>query len=137
MTPALWPTLNALLNATSACLLASGWLLIRGGRRRAHRRAMLGAFAASSLFLASYLAYHSQVGSVRFAGQGALRGVYFALLLSHTLLAAVIVPLVLVTLRRGLRGRYDAHRPLARITAPLWLWVSLSGVAVYGMLYWM
>jgi uncharacterized membrane protein YozB (DUF420 family) len=136
MTPALWPSLNAVLNATSACLVTSGWLLIRRGHRQAHRRVMLGAFATSSLFLVSYLAYHSQVGSVRFAGLGPVRLVYFALLLSHTVLAAVIVPLVLVTLARGLGGRYDTHRPLARLTAPLWLWVSVSGVAVYWMLYW-
>jgi uncharacterized membrane protein YozB (DUF420 family) len=136
VTPALWPSLNALLNAASACLLALGWWMIRHGRRQAHRGAMLGAFASSSLFLASYLAYHSRVGSVRFTEQGTVRVVYFALLLSHTALAALVVPLVLVTLRRGLRGRYDLHRPLARITAPLWLWVSVSGVAVYWMLYW-
>jgi uncharacterized membrane protein YozB (DUF420 family) len=135
VTLALWPSLNALLNATSACLLAAGWLLIRRGRRQAHRRAMLGAFAVSSLFLISYLAYHFHVGSVRFSGQGPVRVVYFVLLLSHTILAAAIAPLVLVTLTRGLRGHYAAHRPLARLTAPLWLWVSLSGVAVYWMLY--
>jgi uncharacterized membrane protein YozB (DUF420 family) len=130
-----WPTLNAALNATSAFLLTAGWLLIRRGRRQAHRRAMLAAFAASSLFLASYLAYHARVGTVRFGGQGPVRVAYFVLLLSHTVLAAAIVPLVLVTLSRGLRGRYAKHRPLARLTAPLWLWVSLSGVAVYWMLY--
>lgn len=135
MTPALWPSLNALLNGASACLLATGWLLIRRGRRQAHRRAMLGALAASSLFLVSYLAYHSQVGSVRFSGQGPIRVLYFALLLSHTVLAAAILPLVLVTVVRGLRGRFDAHRRVARLTAPLWLWVSASGVAVYWMLY--
>ena len=137
MTRALWPSLNAFLNATSACLVTTGWLLIRRGRRDSHRRTMIGAVVASSLFLASYLAYHSQVGSVRFSGSGPVRVVYFALLLCHTLLAALIVPLVLVTLTRGLRGRYDAHRPLARLTAPLWLFVSVSGVVVYWMLYWL
>jgi len=129
------PSLNALLNATSASLLAAGWWLIRHGRRAAHRAAMLAAFATSSLFLASYLVYHTQVGSVRYAGRGVMRTVYFALLLSHTLLAAAIVPMVVVTLRRGLGGRFDAHRRLARYTAPLWMWVSVSGVAVYWMLY--
>lgn len=129
------PSLNALLNATSAVLLLTGWRLIRSGRRDAHRRTMIAAFAVSSLFLASYLVYHARVGSVRFTGSGPIRTVYFALLLSHTVLAVVIVPLVLVTLARGLRGRFDAHRRLARYTFPLWLWVSLSGVAVYWMLY--
>ncbi len=137
MTVPLWPSLNAILNATSAALLLTGWRLIRSGRRQAHRRAMIGAFVTSWLFLASYLAYHARVGSVRFLGQGIVRPLYFTLLLSHTVLAALIVPLVLVTLNRGLRGRFEAHRPLARVTAPLWIWVSLSGVAVYGMLYWL
>ena len=129
------PSLNAFLNTTSALLLVTGWWLIRSGRRDAHRRAMLAAFAASSLFLVSYLVYHAHVGSVRFAGMGAVRTVYFTLLLSHTVLAVLIVPLVLVTLSRGLRGRFDAHRRLARYTLPLWLWVSVSGVLVYWMLY--
>jgi len=129
------PSLNAVLNTTSACLLVAGWLLIRRGRRDAHRRVMIAAFASSSLFLLGYLVYHAQVGSVRFTGQGPLRTLYFALLLSHTVLAALIVPMVLVTLSRGLRGRVEAHRRLARYTLPLWLWVSVSGVAVYWMLY--
>jgi uncharacterized membrane protein YozB (DUF420 family) len=129
------PSLNAVLNTTSALLLVTGWWLIRSGRRDAHRRAMIAAFAASSLFLVSYLVYHAQVGSVRFAGQGAIRTVYFTLLLSHTVLAVLIVPLVLATLSRALRGRFDAHRRLARYTLPLWLWVSVSGVLVYWMLY--
>jgi uncharacterized membrane protein YozB (DUF420 family) len=131
----LQPTLNALLNATSACLVSAGWWLARQRRIAWHRRAMLGAFASSTLFLASYLVYHARVGSVRFPGVGPVRAFYLALLASHTLLAAAIVPLVLVTLSRGLRGRYDAHRRVARWTAPLWLWVSVSGVAVYWMLY--
>jgi uncharacterized membrane protein YozB (DUF420 family) len=135
LTRELWPSLNALLNAVSACLLATGWLLIRRRQRQAHHRVVLGALAASTLFLTSYLAYHARVGSVRFTGTGAIRIAYFALLASHTVLAAAIVPLVLVTLARALRGRFDAHRRLARVTAPLWLWVSVSGVAVYWMLY--
>ena len=129
------PTLNAILNATSAVLLLTGWWLIRRGRRIAHRRAMLAALATSTLFLASYLAYHFEVGSVRFTGQGPIRTVYFVILVGHTVLAVAIVPLVLVTLRRALRGRFEAHRAVARITLPLWLWVSLSGVVVYWMLY--
>lgn len=135
MTRELWPSLNALLNGVSACLLATGWLLIRRRQRRAHHKVMLGALAASTLFLVSYLAYHARVGSVRFPGTGAIRIAYLALLSSHTVLAAAIVPLVLVTLARALRERFDAHRRLARLTAPLWLWVSVSGVAVYWMLY--
>jgi uncharacterized membrane protein YozB (DUF420 family) len=129
------PTLNAALNTASAVLLLAGWWLIRRGRRDAHRRAMLAALATSTLFLVSYLAYHFEVGSVRFTGQGPIRAVYFAILVSHTVLAAAIVPLVLVTLTRALRGRFEAHRSLARITLPLWLWVSVSGVVVYWMLY--
>jgi uncharacterized membrane protein YozB (DUF420 family) len=129
------PTLNAALNTASALLLLVAWWLIRHGRRDAHRRAMLAAVATSTLFLVSYLAYHFQVGSVRFTGQGAIRTVYFAILVSHTVLAAAIVPLVLTTLVRALRGRFVAHRALARYTLPLWLWVSVSGVVVYWMLY--
>ena len=131
----LQPTLNAILNATSACLLACGWWQARRGRIESHRRLMLGAVASSTLFLASYLAYHARVGSVRFSGQGPIRVVYLAILLSHTVLAVAIVPLVLLTLSRGLRRDVDRHRRLARWTAPLWLWVSVSGVAVYGLLY--
>jgi len=129
------PTLNAVLNATSAILLTAGFVLVRRGRRTAHRAAMLAAVAASALFLVSYLAYHARVGSVRFTGQGGIRAAYFAVLISHTILAVVIVPLVLVTLSRALRGRLDAHRALARVTLPLWVWVSVSGVVVYWMLY--
>jgi uncharacterized membrane protein YozB (DUF420 family) len=129
------PTLNAALNTASAVLLLAGWWLIRHGRRDAHRRAMLLAVASSTLFLVSYLAYHFEVGSVRFTGQGPIRTVYFVILVGHTVLAAAIVPLVLVTLRRALGGRFEAHRALARITLPLWLWVSVSGVVVYWMLY--
>lgn len=129
------PTLNAALNATSALLVLAGWWLIRHGRRDAHRRTMLLAVATSTLFLVSYLVYHFEVGSVRFTGRGFVRAVYFVILFGHTVLAVVIVPLVLATLRRALRGRFDAHRSLARVTLPLWLWVSVSGVVVYWMLY--
>ena len=129
------PAVNALLNATSAGLLACGYALIRQGRREAHRRVMLAAVACSTLFLTSYLVYHAQVGSVRFRGQGVVRRVYFTILLTHTVLAAAIVPLVAVTLVRGLRGRYDRHRRIARLTLPLWAYVSVTGVVVYWMLY--
>ena len=129
------PTLNAALNASSAALLLVGWMLIRSGHRDGHRLAMLGALACSTLFLTSYLAYHFQVGSVRFTGQGPIRLFYFSLLITHTVGAVVIVPLVLVTLTRALRARFAAHRAIARITLPLWGWVSVSGVVVYWMLY--
>jgi uncharacterized membrane protein YozB (DUF420 family) len=129
------PTLNAVLNATAAALLLLGFVLIKQGRREAHRRAMLGALACSALFLVSYLAYHFQVGSVRFQGQGVLRTVYFAVLLSHTVLAVVIVPLVLVTFMRAHKGRFEDHRRIARITFPIWGYVSVTGVIVYWMLY--
>jgi uncharacterized membrane protein YozB (DUF420 family) len=129
------PTLNAALNTTSATLLLLGWVLIRRGHREGHRRAMLGALACSALFLVSYLVYHFQVGSVRFTGEGAIRTVYFVVLISHTVLATAIVPLVLLTVVRALRGRFAAHRTIARVTLPLWAWVSVSGVVVYWMLY--
>lgn len=129
------PTLNAALNAVSALCLLFGWLLIRRGHRDAHRRAMLGALAASSLFLASYLYYHFHVGSVRFSGQGLVRGIYLAILLSHTLLAIAILPLIAVTLSHALRARFDRHRRIARFTLPAWAYVSVTGVVVYAMLY--
>jgi uncharacterized membrane protein YozB (DUF420 family) len=129
------PALNALLNATSATLLAVGYVLIRSGKRGAHKRAMLAALACSALFLTSYLVYHAQVGSVRFRGQGAVRTLYFTILLTHTVLAVAIVPLVATTLVPALRGRFDRHRRLARVTLPLWAYVSVTGVVIYWMLY--
>lgn len=129
------PTLNAVLNASSGALLLLGWILIRRGHRQGHRRAMLGALTCSALFLLSYLVYHFQVGSVRFTGEGPIRIVYFTILISHTVLATVILPLVLLTVVRALRGRFAQHRAVARLTLPLWGWVSLSGVAVYWLLY--
>jgi len=129
------PTLNACLNATAFVLLLAGYRLIRTGRREAHRRVMLLALATSCAFLVSYVVYHAEVGSVRFTGRGPVRILYFTILISHTILAVAIVPLVLVTVTRALRGRFDAHRALARTTLPLWLWVSASGVVVYWMLY--
>jgi uncharacterized membrane protein YozB (DUF420 family) len=129
------PALNAALNALCALLLLLGFALIRAGRREPHRRAMLAALATSALFLTSYLVYHFEVGSVRFAGTGPIRAVYFAILVSHTVLAAAILPLVLVTLRRALAGRFEEHRRLARLTLPLWAYVSATGVVIYWMLY--
>jgi uncharacterized membrane protein YozB (DUF420 family) len=129
------PALNAGLNATSAVLLATGYVLIRRGRRDAHKRVMIAALVTSALFLASYLVYHAHVGSVRFRGQGPVRTVYFTILLTHTVLAVVIVPLVAMTLVPALRGRFDRHRRLARITLPLWAYVSVTGVVIYWMLY--
>lgn len=129
------PALNAALNATSGVLIAAGWVLIRRGRREAHKRVMIAAVACSTAFLVSYLTYHAQVGSVRFQGQGPIRTLYFAILISHTILAVVIVPLVLITLNHGLRERYDRHRRIARVTLPLWAYVSVTGVVIYWMLY--
>lgn len=129
------PALNALLNTTSAVLLAAGYRLIRQGKREAHRKAMTAALVVSALFLASYLIYHAQVGSVRFQKTGWIRPVYFTILISHTVLAACVAPLALITVWRAWRGRFDRHRRLARITLPLWLYVSVTGVIVYAMLY--
>ena len=129
------PGVNATLNATTAALLTTGHLLIRRGHRRAHRAAMIAAFALSVLFLASYVYYHARAGTTHFAGRGWIRPVYFAILLSHTVLAAAIVPLVLVTLARGLRADFPKHARLARWTLPAWLYVSVTGVVIYGMLY--
>lgn len=129
------PALNAALNSLSAVLLVAGYLSIRARKVTAHKAFMLSAFASSTLFLISYLVYHAQVGSVRFTGRGWLRPLYFTILLSHTVLAAVIVPLVLITLGRALRGRFDRHRAIARWTLPIWLYVSVTGVIIYWMLY--
>ena len=129
------PALNATLNALAAVLLVTGYVLIRQGRRDAHRRAMIAAFATSALFLASYLVYHAHVGSRPFTGQGAIRIVYFAILITHVVLAAAILPLALLTTFRGLRGRFDKHVRIARWTLPIWLYVSVTGVVIYLMLY--
>jgi putative membrane protein len=129
------PTLNAILNSLSALFLVLGFLQIRRGRAEAHRNWMAAALATSTLFLLSYLVYHFQVGSVRFRGEGWIRGVYFSVLISHTILAAVIVPLVLLTVARALKRNFAGHRGIARWTLPLWLYVSVTGVVVYWMLY--
>ena len=129
------PALNALLNGTSAVLLLTGYSLIRRGRMQAHRLVMLAALCTSAAFLASYLYYHAHVGHVHFQGHGWSRPLYFSILLSHTILAVIIVPLVLVTLSRALRARYALHRAIARWTFPLWMYVSVTGVVIYLMLY--
>ncbi len=129
------PTLNAVLNSISAILIVTGYCLIRARRIEAHRRTMLAAFTTSTLFLISYIVYHAQVGSVHFQKTGPIRTLYFTILITHTILAAVVAPMVVVTLFRGLKGRFAAHRKLARITLPIWLYVSVTGVVVYAMLY--
>ena len=129
------PAVNATLNGISAVLLVVGYLLIRSRRIDAHRRVMLAAFATSSLFLICYLVYHLQVGSVRFPRQGFVRTLYFGILISHVTLAFAVPPLAIVTLSRGLKARYDRHRAIARWTLPIWLYVSVTGVLVYVLLY--
>ena len=129
------PAVNATLNATSAILLLTGYRLIRAGRREAHRRTMLAAFASSILFLTCYLVYHAQVGSVPFPGTGPIRTIYFTILVTHTVLAASVPVLAIITLRRALKGEFARHRRIARWTLPIWLYVSVTGVVVYWMLY--
>ena len=127
--------LNATLNGASALLLAGGYAAIRAGKRETHKRFMISAFVVSCAFLASYLLYHYRVGHVAFRGQGLVRPLYFALLVSHTVLAVVIVPMIVVTLRRAWLERFDRHRRIARWTLPLWFYVSVTGVIVYWMVY--
>ena len=129
------PGVNATLNTISAALLVTGYVLIRAGRIGQHRMCMLAACATSTLFLTSYVVYHLNVGSVAFTGQGPVRAVYFTVLISHIVLAALILPLALVTLFRALRERFAAHAAIARWTLPIWLYVSVTGVIVYWMLY--
>ena len=129
------PAVNAALNATSGVLLIVAYLLIRARRIEQHRRVMLAAFATSSLFLICYLVYHAQVGSVPFTRQGFVRPLYFTILLTHVTLAAAVLPLAIVTLSRGLKAQYAQHRRIARWTLPIWLYVSVTGVLVYVLLY--
>lgn len=129
------PALNAALNAVSAILLTTGYLFIRRRKVREHRRCMLCAFLTSTVFLVSYLTLRYFAGMTRFTGRGWIRPMYFTVLISHTILAAAIVPLALVTISRGMAGRYDRHVRIARWTLPLWLYVSATGVLVYWMLY--
>jgi uncharacterized membrane protein YozB (DUF420 family) len=131
----LLPPVNASLNALATVLLVAGYKAIRSGRVAIHRTAMSAALATSLLFLVSYLTYHAQVGSVPFQSRGAVRVLYFAILLTHTVGAMVVAPLVILTVVRALKGRFEAHRRIARWTFPIWLYVSLTGVVVYLMLY--
>ena len=131
----LLPAVNATLNAVSGMFLLVGYVFIRRRRINAHRSAMLGAFASSTIFLISYLVYHAHAGSRPFTGQGPIRYVYFAILISHVTLAAAILPMAISTLSRGLRGRYDDHKRIAKRTFPIWMYVSVTGVIVYLMLY--
>ena len=135
MTVADLPALNASLNGLSAILIVTAYILIRRGQRILHKRFMLAALTSSTAFLVSYVIYHANAGSRHFAGTGIIRGVYFAILITHVVLAAVILPMVLITTARGLRARYDRHVAIARWTLPLWLYVSVTGVIVYLMLY--
>jgi uncharacterized membrane protein YozB (DUF420 family) len=129
------PTLNAALNAVSAILLVTAWFLIKARRIEAHRRCMIAAFTTSALFLTSYVIYHAQVGSKSFPGTGMLRQIYYTILVPHVILAALVLPLAIVTLRRGLRRDDIRHRRIAKVTLPVWLFVSVTGVIVYLMLY--
>lgn len=129
------PALNATLNATAGVFISAGYLFIRAGRDRAHKRCMLAALATSTLFLVSYVVYHASAGSRPYQGEGLSRIVYFTILVTHVILAAATVPLALVTANRGLRNRLDAHVRIARWTLPIWLYVSVTGVVIYLMLY--
>lgn len=129
------PSVNAGLNATSALFLVAGYAFIRAGRRNAHRNCMLVSVTVSTLFLISYIIYHYMAGATSFTGQGWIRPVYFAILGTHTLLAIAVVPLVIVTLVRALRERFTLHRQIARWTFPIWLYVSVTGVVIYWLLY--
>ena len=129
------PALNATLNGIAAILLVTGYLFIKQGRRRQHQWCMLGALTTSALFLVSYVTYHLHAGSRPFPGQGPIRVVYFGILITHVILAAVIVPLALLTAVRGLRSQFDKHVRIARWTVPVWLYVSVTGVVIYLMLY--
>jgi uncharacterized membrane protein YozB (DUF420 family) len=129
------PALNATLNAIAAVLLLCGYAMIRRGRMESHRRFMLAAFATSALFLVSYVVYHANIGSRPFTGQGPIRYVYFTVLITHVVLAAALLPLALITVTHALRARFDRHRRIARWTWPIWMYVSVTGVIVYLMLY--
>ncbi len=129
------PAVNATLNATAAVLLGTGYVMIRRRRVAAHRACMLAAFSVSVLFLTSYVVYHANAGSRPFTGHGLVRAVYFFVLVTHVVLAAAVPVLAIVTLARGLRGLYDRHVAIARWTLPIWLYVSVTGVVVYWMLY--
>ncbi|MCA9597594.1 MAG: DUF420 domain-containing protein [Myxococcales bacterium] len=133
--PGVLPTINALLNGSAGVFLVLGFVFIKKRQMRAHRACMLVAFGLSSAFLVTYLLHHAQVGSVKYQGVGAIRTLYFAMLIPHVILAGVVVPLALFTIYRGWTGRFPAHKKIAKITLPLWLYVSVSGVILYFMLY--
>jgi uncharacterized membrane protein YozB (DUF420 family) len=137
ISPTFFPALNAFLNGTSALLIGAGYYCIKSGRRESHKRFMLTAFVTSTLFLASYLYYHLvlRAGVTHFKGEGLWRPIYFAILLSHTFLAVVVVPFILVTLYRALKGNFIRHKAIARYTFPIWLYVSVTGVVIFLMLY--
>ena len=130
-----FPAVNATLNATSGLLLLAGWFFIRARRIAQHRACMIAAFVASTLFLVCYVVYHAQVGSVPFTRQGFVRPLYFTILITHVTLAFTVPPLAIVTLSRGLKARFAQHRAIARWTLPIWLYVSVTGVLVYVLLY--
>ena len=137
LVPTFFPALNAFLNGSSAVLIGCGYYLIKTGRREAHKRMMIAAFITSTLFLISYLYYHLvlRAGVTHFQGEGAWRPAYFSILISHTILAVVVVPFVLITLSRGLKGNFARHKAIARYTFPIWMYVSVTGVVIYVMLY--
>lgn len=135
MSPSVLPHITAGLNALTVLLLISGFVLIRSGARDTHRKVMIAALGSSALFLAFYLVYHFTAPVFVFPGRGLIRPVYYFLLISHVVLSAVVLPMIFLTVRRGLGGRFDVHRGIARWTLPVWLYVSLTGIAVYVMLY--
>src|SRR5436309_14233973 len=135
LTTQILPAINATLNGLSGWLLRIGYALSRSGRIEQHRRCMIASFTTSSLFLLCYIVYHAQVGSVRFTRQGFVRPLYFSILITHVTLAATVLPLAILTLSRGLKGRYPQHRAIARWTLPIWWYVSVTGVLVYVLLY--
>ena len=137
ISPSFFPALNAFLNGSSAVLIGSGYYLIKTGRRQAHKRMMIAAVITSTLFLISYLYYHVvlRAGVTHFQGEGVWRPLYFTILISHTFLAVVLVPLVLITLSRALKGNFARHKAIARYTFPIWMYVSVTGVVIFVMLY--
>jgi len=137
ISPSFFPALNALLNGSSAVLIGTGYYFIKSGRREAHKRMMLAAFVTSTLFLISYVYYHVvlRAGVTHFRGEGLWRPVYFSILISHTFLAVVVVPFILVTLYRALKGNFTRHKAIARYTFPIWMYVSVTGVVIFVMLY--
>jgi uncharacterized membrane protein YozB (DUF420 family) len=137
LSPTFFPALDAVLNGSSAVLIGTGLYFIKRGREQAHKRMMLAAFATSTVFLISYLYYHLvlRAGVTHFQGQGFSRPLYFAILISHTILAAVVVPFILITLARALKGRFERHKKIAPYTFAIWMYVSVTGVVIYLMLY--